>query len=215
VKKRFSIFGFLIMQDAGFTQNWVDAFNKCKPIAFTRFYETFRPEVLLWVKRKFRKKQGAEDLVNDIFRKMFKLKAQFETLKNIKNYLWTVVRRMCRDYLEKQETPIKNMDDVQEYYQRIENRAIWNAETMETAKAIHYVALEKLAPKCKEIYIMSYIRHMRNKEIAAALGISEKTVENHINIALKKLRKALKKDGGRMYFIELLFPLLWGQLASI
>jgi RNA polymerase sigma-70 factor (family 1) len=215
VEKRFSIFDFSIMQDAGFTQNWVDAFNKCRPIAFTRFYETFRPEVLLWVKGRLGKKPGAEDLVNDIFRKMFKLKAQFETLRNITNYLWTVVRRMCRDYLEKQKTPVKNMDYVEEYYQRIENRAIWNAETMEIAKAIHYVALEQLAPKCKEIYIMSYIRHMRNKEIAAALGISEKTVENHINIALRKLRKECKKDGGRMYFIELLFPLLWGQLASL
>jgi RNA polymerase sigma-70 factor (family 1) len=215
VKKRFSIFGFLIMQDAGFTQNWVPAYNESRPIAFTRFYETFRPEVLLWVKRRLGKRQGAEDLVNDIFHKMFDLKAQFETLKNITNYLWTVTRRMCRDYLEKQETPVKKKDNVEDYYQWIENSAIWNAETMETAKAIHYVAFEKLAPKCKEIYIMSYIRHMRNKEIAAILGISEKTVENHINIALKKLRNECKKDGGRMYFIELLFPLLWGQLASL
>ncbi len=203
------------MQELEFTQNWVYAFNECRPIAFTRFYETFRPEVLLWVKRKLGKKPGAEDLVNDIFHKMFDLKAQFETLKNITNYLWTIVRRRCRDYLKKQETPVKNMDDVQEYYQWIENSAIWNADTMETVKAIHYVALEKLAPKCKEIYIMSYIRQMRNKEIAAALGISEKTVENQINIALKKLKKECRKDGGRMYFIELLFPLLWGQLASL
>jgi RNA polymerase sigma factor (sigma-70 family) len=107
------------------------------------------------------------------------------------------------------------MDDVQEYYQRIENRAIWNVETMETAKAIHCIALERLSPQCKEIFIMSFIRQMRNKEIAAALGISEKTVENHINIALNKLRKEIKKDRGRMYFIELLFPLLWGQLTSL
>jgi RNA polymerase sigma factor (sigma-70 family) len=215
VKKRLSIFGFSIMQDSGFTQNWVPAFNESRPIAFTRFYETFRPEVLLRVKSRLGKMQGAEDLVNDIFRKMFKLKAQFETLRNITNYLWTVVRRMCRDYLEKQETPVKNMDHVQEYYQRIENRAIWNAETMETAKAIHCIAMERLAPQCKQIFIMSFIRQMRNKEIAAALGISEKTVENHINIAIKKLKKECKKNSGRMYFIELLFPLLWGQLASL
>ncbi|HEV3224138.1 MAG TPA: sigma-70 family RNA polymerase sigma factor [Puia sp.] len=203
------------MQDQGFTQNWVSAFNECRPIAFTRLYETYRPEVLLRVKGKLRKLPGAEDLVNDIFRKMFKLKGQFETLRNIENYLWSIVRTMCRDYLKKQETPVKNMDYVQEYYQRIENRAIWNVETMETVKAVNYVAMEKLPPKCKEIYILSYIRHMRNKEIAEILGISEKTVENQINIALNKLRKEYKKDGGRMYFIKFLLPLLWDQLVSL
>ena len=145
------------MQDQGFTQNWVPAFNECRPIAFTRLYETYRPEVLLRVKGKLGKMTGAEDLVNDIFRKMFKLKGQFETLKNIENYLWSIVRTKCRDYIDRRKTPVKKMDNVQEYYQRIEDRAISHAETMETVKAVHYVAMEKLAPQCKEIYIMSFI----------------------------------------------------------
>jgi RNA polymerase sigma-70 factor (ECF subfamily) len=203
------------MTNPAFTQNHVPAFNERRELVFERFYNTYRTEVKLRVNEILGISQDVEDLVNDIFIKMYQVKGQFETLKSLINYLRIITETKCRDLKRRKNTPVIKMDALQEYYQRIEDRTIYLAEIKVTAEAVHYIASESLAPQCKEIYILSFIRYMRNKEIAELLGISEKTVENQINIALNKLRKQCKKDGGRMYFIELLFPILWGQLTSL
>ncbi|MGL5228735.1 MAG: sigma-70 family RNA polymerase sigma factor, partial [Bacteroidales bacterium] len=49
--------------------------------------------------------------------------------------------------------------------------------------------ISELTPRQKEIFQMSREEHLSYKEIAARLSISEKTVERHINDALKFLRK--------------------------
>ncbi|MBC9929195.1 RNA polymerase sigma-70 factor [Chitinophaga qingshengii] len=52
---------------------------------------------------------------------------------------------------------------------------------------------ETLPDRAREIFQLSRVQHLSNKEIAARMGISEKTVENQITIALKKLRSDLSK----------------------
>jgi RNA polymerase sigma-70 factor (ECF subfamily) len=56
-------------------------------------------------------------------------------------------------------------------------------------------AIDSLPPKCREVFLLSRISDMSYKEIAAALGISQKTVENQLGKALKILRAFLKDKG--------------------
>ena len=53
-------------------------------------------------------------------------------------------------------------------------------------------AIDLLPEKCREIFIMSRIRGLKNEEIADNLHISKRTVETHISKALKVLRVELK-----------------------
>jgi len=53
--------------------------------------------------------------------------------------------------------------------------------------------VQTLPPRAKEIYLLSREQFFSNKEIAARLGISEKTVENQMTITLRKLRVYLGK----------------------
>jgi RNA polymerase sigma factor (sigma-70 family) len=55
---------------------------------------------------------------------------------------------------------------------------------------------ELLPERGREVFQLSREKHLTNKEIAALMGISEKTVEVHLTRALKKLRIEL----GRMNF---------------
>ena len=52
-------------------------------------------------------------------------------------------------------------------------------------------AVGKLSPRCREVFTLSYIESLSNKEISERLGISLSTVENHMYIALKQLRMSL------------------------
>lgn len=53
--------------------------------------------------------------------------------------------------------------------------------------------IEELPPKCREIFIMSRECAMSHKEIAQELGISNKTVDEQISRALKKLKIPLNR----------------------
>jgi len=59
--------------------------------------------------------------------------------------------------------------------------------------------VESLPEKCKRVYILSRNEQLSHKEIADQLGISVKTVENHITNALRVLRAAL----GQVLFLAL------------
>ncbi|HWS00502.1 MAG TPA: sigma-70 family RNA polymerase sigma factor, partial [Prolixibacteraceae bacterium] len=52
-------------------------------------------------------------------------------------------------------------------------------------------SLDKLAPRCREIFQMSRLKGFTNEEIAGQLGLSKRTVELQISNALKILRKEL------------------------
>lgn len=52
--------------------------------------------------------------------------------------------------------------------------------------------LNQLPERCHEIFNLSRIEHLSNQDIADRLGISKKTVENQLTIALKHLRLAFK-----------------------
>lgn len=55
---------------------------------------------------------------------------------------------------------------------------------------IHSI-MGKLPDRCREVFMMSRFQNMKNKEIAAALKISEKAVEKHIHKALTVFRQEL------------------------
>lgn len=55
------------------------------------------------------------------------------------------------------------------------------------------IEIEKLPPKCQEVFVMSKIKGMKYKEISEELNISTKTIENHMTKALKSIREAFEK----------------------
>jgi RNA polymerase sigma factor (sigma-70 family) len=219
VKKPFFIFGFSIMESQKFSPNWISDFNNGRPIAYTRFFDCYRLEVKKRIRSKLGLFYGDEDLLSDIFHKIInkaiEKKVQFEKVENLENYLWHVTETKCKDHKEKEKTPVIHMDNLLEYYQRIEIRTMQRAESKEVAKVLQDLAIQKLPDNCRKIFIMHFIGDMRNKDIAKSLNISESTVENQINIALKKLKKEVGKDAGTMYLIKILIPLLWVQLNSL
>jgi RNA polymerase sigma factor (sigma-70 family) len=53
--------------------------------------------------------------------------------------------------------------------------------------------IDHLPKKCKNIFVLAKKEGLKYKEVAQKLNISAKTVERQMTIALKKIRKKLKK----------------------
>ncbi len=54
-----------------------------------------------------------------------------------------------------------------------------------------YHSIEKLPPKCKIAFTLAKINGLKYKEIAEVMGVSEKTVNNHLVTAVKKITETL------------------------
>ena len=69
-------------------------------------------------------------------------------------------------------------------------------------------AIQKLPEKSRKVYQMAWEENLSYAEIAEKLGLSSKTVENHIGIALHKLRESLKPYYKQIFFWWVVLQLL-------
>ena len=59
-------------------------------------------------------------------------------------------------------------------------------------------AISKLPPRCREVFLLSYVENLSNQEISERLGLSLSTVENHIHNALVRLRTSLLNESNSL-----------------
>jgi len=142
-----------------------------------------------------RNTDSSEDIVQDLFAKIWESRRELLTEKTIRYYLFTAVRNNSISYLRqgKKAITIEWGDRENEYAAAV-------AETMETPEIEDYSGLlekgiGRLPPKCREVFMLHRFSNMSYTEIAASLGISVKTVENQLGKALKMLRAFLKENG--------------------
>lgn len=147
---------------------------------------------------------SSEDIVQEVFIKIWeKEKLQMEA-DNLKFYLFTAVRNNCLTKIQKNK---KN------YFQELEDKDIPDEIKIEIEeenknfdpKILISKAMDQLPPKCREVFMMSRISGLTYRQIADSLGISIKTVENQMGKAIKVMKVFAKENG--IYFLIIHFVL--------
>ncbi len=131
----------------------------------------------------------AEEIVQNIFVKIWNNRNQLTKVLSIKTYLFTSVRNGCIDYIRKEKVRKKYANEIiQTSVDYFEPEIIPDKELSLKIKE----AINQLPKQRKKIFQMNKTYGLRYKEIAERLDISPKTVENQMGIALKQLRELLK-----------------------
>ena len=136
-------------------------------------------------------KELAEEVVSEVFFKLWKNKKKLNVKTSFRSYLFIAVRNQAFDYLRKVRR-VNYIDDTEAIKSKIADRhspleeAIFNEIYFNLEKAI-----ENLPQQCRMIFRMSRDEGLRYREIANQLNISNKTVETQMGRALKKLRKVV------------------------
>ncbi len=132
----------------------------------------------------------AEDVVQETFIKLWEQKQNLIALAEVKYYLITAVRNNCITALRKQSkagvqfaenTP---EPDPEPFITTTQIREDANEQAKKIADA-----LDRLPPKCKEVFLMVKLHGMSYKQTAEMLKLSVKTVENQMGKAIKTLRE--------------------------
>ena len=174
---------------------------------FAGLYSAYYKKCFLFTKSYVQDKYVAEDIASDVLMKLYE-KLQEEEIANIPAYLLTLLKNRALDYLRKKAVKDKtHVDYSTADYEELNYRISTLQEcdpSMVFSKEISSIidaTLAQLSPQTQKVFILSRYENYSNKEIAAELNISVKSVEYHITKALKLFRENLKDYLPLFYFL--------------
>jgi RNA polymerase sigma-70 factor (ECF subfamily) len=133
-------------------------------------------------------KAASEDVVQEVFTKLWSKKTEIPLLQAGKNFLFRVTINATLDHLEKNKRVVRleEQDHVAGSINDTEERLALKELEAKISKS-----LNELSPKCRAVFVLSRYEGMKYREIADHLDISVKTVENHMGKALAHMRDKL------------------------
>jgi len=176
--------------------------------AFKLLFEKYGTRLYLFSMKFLREKEDAEDLLNEVFLKIWENRHTLKTDTSFKSYLFTIAYNNIRQRFLKKNREEKYIQVFAEEYLRDssteEDMLDYIQFVQETNKVI-----DLLPDRRKEIFNLSYKDELKNYEIAFKLGLSEQFIKNQLSIARKFIITKIKEDN-RLAGI-LLFYLFAGQ----
>lgn len=158
--------------------------------SYQKLFYTYYSDLCRFCIRYVRIHEVSEEIVQDVFIYLWEKREVINISISFKSYLYTAVRNKSINYLKLQLPK----DQVKEDIDNFEIAGTYNVESEITFKELSQKvneAIDSLPTKCKAIFILSRESGHTYREIAEKLGISIKTVENQMVIALRKLREHL------------------------
>ncbi len=162
--------------------------------AFAKLYDIYVDKIYRFVVLKINQTQKAEEIVQDIFLKLWKLsQRQDKEIGNLSAVLYQIARFTVIDYYRLNNKKTVEIE-INEEKLIDEGRSI---EVLDRKIDVEYdlqkikQALNRLPEIYKDIIIMKFIDELDNSEIAQVLGKSEGNIRVLAHRALKKLRQLL------------------------
>lgn len=155
--------------------------------AFETYYKDYFKEFFLASYKYVKDSALAQEIVNDVFLKIWEDAGKITIESSLKSYLYRAIINRSINALNKQKRESQNLKELtltqQDHYDLKEIE-------LNELKVQLYKAIEALPDQCKKVFLMSRFDGLKQQEIADKLGISIKTVKNHITHALKQLSKS-------------------------
>lgn len=154
----------------------------CKAL-FERYYI----RVFLFVNGFVKCKSLSEDIVQNVFMKLWVMRATLYGV-SLNNLLFTIARNEVKDYFRSHYySHIQFLDDRYDF--ESSDDCVEDTVHARLIDEIIDRSIERLSARRKEIFNLSRREHLSNKEIAAKLNISVRTVEKSLEIALRQIRQ--------------------------
>lgn len=157
-------------------------------MSFSELYITYYPKLVRFAKEFVILEEDAENITQDVFTDLWERKDSIVLVENINAYLFRLVKNRCLDYLRRRISEQKYMDYLLTSCIEMEITSECSGLEEKDAKILIRAAINSLPERCREIFLLSRLRRLKNKEISEKLGVSVNTVESQMGIALRKLR---------------------------
>lgn len=166
---------------------WVDRIRAGDRGAFEALYRAYWQRLYGFAFRYVQSKEDAEEVVQDVFFRIWRGRAQWDPAGAVRNYVYCAVRNAARDRLER--AVVARRWQVGQGATAAEIQ--FDLEAADLVAAVER-ALAELPPKRSAVCKLRLIDELSYAQIAGRLGISEKTVETQLARGLKFLRDRMR-----------------------
>lgn len=141
--------------------------------------------------RILKRKELAEDAVSEVFVSVWEARRHLPDIENINAWLHRLTLNKSISLLRKESRWVSGSGKITDLELNIADPGPESEYDRETIYRLNK-AISELPPKCRHVLYLAKIEKMPYREIAHILGISVKTVSNHITYAMKRLTAILK-----------------------
>lgn len=156
--------------------------------AFNLLYERYWETIYTEAYKRLKDADGAKDLVQEIFTHLW-VKRETLQIDNLGAYLHVAIRNKVLKLVNKQKqtSPFFSLlENLPSPYQQADTNLLWK-EFFNS----YVELLNTLPPKRQLIFKLRFNENRNTKEIARQLGMSRKTVQNQLGIAIEQIRSSV------------------------
>jgi RNA polymerase sigma-70 factor (ECF subfamily) len=165
--------------------------------AFTEIFHHYSQHIWQFVLKKTKSETIAEEIVQEVFLKLWVKKETATDIDDLPSYLYTMATNKTYDYFKKVAGDSRKLENL---WHQVQQAKVANPveETIDFRESMEMVnqAIEQLPPQRKKIYLLNRMEGLSYEEIAQQLNISKSTVSNQLVEATKFIREYVKGAGG-------------------
>ena len=161
--------------------------------AYQELFERYAPRIYQFSVSYLKNNPDAEELVQEVFLKVWEKRETLDQSKNIKAYIFKIAVNSIYDYIRRKNIENSFSDFAQASFEKDSNPT-WHAIIFDEmmTRLSHLVA--RLPEQQRNIFYLSKDEGLSNDEIAEKLNLSKRTVENHLYRAVSFLKGHFKND---------------------
>lgn len=163
--------------------------------ALKQFYDIYSRRIYRYVLLLVKDYNDADEIVSDVFFTVWKNRKKLLEVDNILLYLFKISKFKSIDRLRVKKIPLRTYGSIDvDLFANVTTSPEDKCISTETIHEID-MAIEQLPPKCKLAFKLVREDKMSHKEAAELLDISIKTLQNHLCLALQKIKSVLMAKG--------------------
>lgn len=155
--------------------------------AFSILFKHYNQYVHLVGKRLTKSDLLAEELVQDVFLKIWLKRGSLSSIENFGAYLNRMVRNQSFNVLRKMALERMSTDSAS-LSENIADHSTLQAIEMKELSSLLQQALEGLTEQQRKVYELCHMQGLKYKDAAHELGVSYETIHSHMKEAVKKIR---------------------------
>jgi RNA polymerase sigma-70 factor (ECF subfamily) len=172
-------------------QQWIEDIRSGNESAFEEMFRAYYPGLCRFAAEYVDSANRARDLVQDVFLRIWERREEWRVHRSLKAYLYQAVRNRALNQARNEGTKQSVEEDLQYTMDGRERQTATDDIHAKTLSAEVEAAIQDLPERRRTAFLLHRRHGLTYKEIACAMGITAKTVENQIGRALKTLRNEL------------------------
>ena len=169
--------------------------------AFTSLFHMYKHKLYAYVFRLTESEMLAEDIVQDVFMKLWHDHPSLSNIENFGSYLFRMSKNQVINHFKRMAHETLIMAEIFHQKQAGHNETQDIISLKDVEKVLGEI-LEKLPPQQKAVYHLSREEGRTHEEIADILKISPNTVKNHMVQAMSTVRTQLRKHADTMLILS-------------